>query len=190
MDRCLTLICRVGFLFACFLGGIYLGSRVEREPVILERCDTVVRVDTFFFNHFREVTKMVKDTIYITLPAREKPQSDTLAGPIPKGQPACSASGNKEKNEKSATVADSAIVALPRETVTIRDSLFVAQISGYNPRLDAIWITTPTTTIKAVRSEKKRQKWGIGINAGVGVVYNETGIHTGVGAMVGVSYNF
>lgn len=149
-------------VIACLVIGFGCGMRERRQqpPQEVTRIDTVFIYDTMRIDHFREVTKMVRDTVLIAV-------TDTVV-----------------QN-------DTVFARLPREEVTIKDSLFTAQISGVQPKLDWIELTLPTKviTLETVRREPS-SRWSLGATAGLGAVYNESGIHAGLGTAFGLSYRF
>ena len=75
-------------------------------------------------------------------------------------------------------------VPLIKQTVTYSDSTYKAVVSGYNPKLEYIE-TYNTTHYITEFVQKKKKKWGLGIQAGYGIGRN--GLQPYVG--VGVSYN-
>ena len=83
---------------------------------------------------------------------------------------------------------DTTYVPVPMENKIYEDTLFRAQVSGYNPNLDWIEIHQKTAYITNTIVQKKR--WSFSITAGPGVVYNQNGLHGGAAVVVGGSYNF
>lgn len=71
-------------------------------------------------------------------------------------------------------VHDTVAVYLPRETRVYEDSLYRAEVSGYQPSLDRIDIFTQTQVVtkETVRTVKRRTHWGLGVSAGYGVAIN------------------
>lgn len=84
-----------------------------------------------------------------------------------------------------AAPADSAEVVLPVEQKHYRGNEYEAWVSGYHPQLDSISIynrMTETTITKIGR----KNRWGIGINAGIGITPRGAAPYIGIG----VSYSF
>lgn len=82
---------------------------------------------------------------------------------------------------------DTIEVALPRETVTYRDSTYLARVSGYRPALDYIEVYQRTVSeVQRVEVTKSRN-WAFGLQAGVGAVSGfrefrpELGYYIGIG---------
>lgn len=75
-------------------------------------------------------------------------------------------------------------VYLPITQKVYRDSLYTAYVSGYRAKLDSIEVYGRTNTI-TIRERAKRNRWGLGVQAGYGVAGNRAGPYVGVG----VSYN-
>lgn len=178
----------IAFALAAYLSGYVTGcGRHKAERTVEVRRDTVTVYDTVRLDHFREVTKTVTDTVWISVASKESPSDSILLHFADSRQTSAASDGNTGLQLDSNIVS----VGLPHEQITVRDSLFTAQISGFRPHLDWIQLTTPTKVITAVERPKTTQRrWGFGITAGAGTVWNEEGIHTGLGAMVGVQYRF
>ncbi len=84
---------------------------------------------------------------------------------------------------------DTLYIDLPREERVYRDSLYMAVVSGFRPSLDRIDIYR-TEKIVTMTVYKER-KWGIGVAAGPSALIDFGGkAHLGIGATVGVRYNF
>lgn len=81
------------------------------------------------------------------------------------------------------TVHDSVMVSVPIMQKEYKDSTYHAWISGYQPNLDSIYIYRPTTHI--IQTISKQKRWGLGVQAGLGVTANKIQPYIGVG----VSYN-
>lgn len=81
-------------------------------------------------------------------------------------------------------VADSVEVIVPITQKMYAGSTYRAYVSGYNPRLDSIFVYAPTKYVTTVVKEKPK-RWAIGVQAGCG--YSRGGISPYVG--IGVSYN-
>lgn len=79
------------------------------------------------------------------------------------------------------------LVFLPREYMVYKDSTYRAVVSGVQPRLDSIEIYRPTITNTITKTvvQKKKTRWGIGLQAGYG--FDGKKLRPYVGA--GVQYN-
>lgn len=87
---------------------------------------------------------------------------------------------------------DTEYIQLPRTTVTVQDSLFTAQISGFEPQLD--WIDINTTskviTLETVRYEPQK-RWSFGVTVGPSALITPKGnIYGGLGVTAGVQFRF
>ena len=89
-------------------------------------------------------------------------------------------------------VADTLMIALPREVKTYGDSTYSATISGIDPRLENIEIYRKLETqIVTVTQAQKPPRWGLGVAAGPGVLIDTRGhVHGGLGVSVGIRYSF
>lgn len=89
-------------------------------------------------------------------------------------------------------VADTLMIALPREVKTYGDSTYSATISGIDPRLENIEIYRKLETqIVTVTQVQKPHRWGLGVVAGPGVLIDTRGrVHGGMGVSVGIRYSF
>lgn len=79
------------------------------------------------------------------------------------------------------------LVFLPREYMVYKDSTYRAVVSGVQPRLDSLEIYRPTITNTITKTvvQKKKTRWGIGLQAGYG--FDGKKLRPYVGA--GVQYN-
>lgn len=84
---------------------------------------------------------------------------------------------------------DSISVTLPITQKVYKDSTYEAWVSGYTPSLDSIRIfqpkTTITNTITNTEVRYKQKRWGLGVQAGIGVTPSKIEPYIGVG----VTYN-
>lgn len=89
-------------------------------------------------------------------------------------------------------VADTLMIALPREVKTYGDSTYSATISGIEPLLENIEIYRKLETqIVTVTQVQKPPRWGLGVVAGPGVLIDTRGrLHGGLGVSIGVRYSF
>ena len=90
-------------------------------------------------------------------------------------------------------VHDTLYISLPRQMRVYEDSLYRAEVSGYEPSLDRIEIYAPTRVVTKTEQQvvhvKKPSRWGMGVQVGYGInIYNgipQCAPYVGVG----VSYN-
>lgn len=80
-------------------------------------------------------------------------------------------------------------VEIPITQKMYQDSTYQAWVSGYHPALDSIRIfqpvTTITRTITNTEVKYKTKRWGLGVQAGIGITPNKVEPYIGVG----VTYN-
>lgn len=86
-------------------------------------------------------------------------------------------------------ITDSITVEIPITQKVYEDSVYQAWVSGYKPSLDSIKVfqsvTTITHTITNTEIRYKTKRWGIGVQAGIGVTPNKVEPYIGIG----VTYN-
>lgn|SRR5574344_1211417 len=80
-------------------------------------------------------------------------------------------------------------IFLHKETKIYQDSLYTAQISGYQPTLDWIDIRTVTHYITRTQPVYVRKRWGIGVTAGYGAGVVNGKIYGIPYIGIGISYN-
>lgn len=83
-------------------------------------------------------------------------------------------------------VRDSVTVPIPITQKVYKDSAYTAYVSGFMQNLDSLKVyqrTVTNTTIQYVPSKPKR--WGLGIQAGMGMTPQKIGPYIGIG----ISYN-
>lgn len=84
---------------------------------------------------------------------------------------------------------DSVAVEIPITQKMYQDSTYQAWVSGYHPALDSIRIFQPVTTITHTITNTevryKMKRWGIGVQAGIGITPNKVEPYIGVG----ITYN-
>jgi opacity protein-like surface antigen len=85
---------------------------------------------------------------------------------------------------------DTLYVVLDREQVMWEDSLSRVYASGIMPEIDSVqhFVTERVITKEVVVPKVRRTRWGIGINAGYGVMIGDQ-VRTAPYIGVGVSYN-
>lgn len=82
---------------------------------------------------------------------------------------------------------DTTYVALQFEKIEYADSTYNAVVSGYEPKLESISVYPKTAYI--MNTVVERRHWGASVTAGPAVVYNGKW-YAGLGAAIGLSYNF
>lgn len=84
---------------------------------------------------------------------------------------------------------DSITVEIPITQKVYQDSTYQAWVSGYKPSLDSIRIfqpiTTITRTITNTEAKYKSKRWGVGVQAGLGITPTKVEPYIGIG----VTYN-
>ena len=86
---------------------------------------------------------------------------------------------------------DTTYIVLYREQKYYRGDGYEAWISGYRPQLDSCRVFPETKYVtKTVQDMRKPTRWGIGLQAGYGVVVSSGQIRAFPYIGVGVSYNF
>lgn len=88
-------------------------------------------------------------------------------------------------------VHDTVRVYLPREVKVYEDSLYRAEVSGYQPNLDKIDIYQQTQIITrdVTQVVKKKTRWGVGLQVGYGATYYDGRLRGSPYVGVGVSWN-
>ena len=86
---------------------------------------------------------------------------------------------------------DTVRVYLPREVKVYEDSLYRAEVSGYQPSLDKIDIYQQTQIITrdVTQVVKKKTRWGVGLQVGYGATYYDGRLRGSPYVGVGVSWN-
>lgn len=165
----IKLYARIGGIFIVFLLaviGLFSIDRCNRKKDLLP--ETVIQVDTIYLRDTIRIVKPVPqrintvDTFRIVL-------KDTI----------------REK--------DTVYLNLPREQKIYREENFHAWISGYRPALDSIHIfrnTHQVITSTTIRQKpQKPRRWGIGIQAGYGLTYQQNTIQPVPYIGIGLSYH-
>lgn len=87
------------------------------------------------------------------------------------------------------TVNDTILVEIPITQKVYEDSLYKAWVSGYKPSLDSLVLFQPkeviTEQVFVPKIERKKARWGIGIQVGYGTDFQEFSPYIGIG----VHYN-
>ena len=90
-------------------------------------------------------------------------------------------------------VTDTLVVELPREVRVYSDSLYYAEVSGYDPSLDYLELYQQqriiTQTVTETVSVPVRKRWGVGVQVGYGIGTHAGTVYTTPYVGVGLSYN-
>ena len=126
-----------------------------------------VKVDTLF----------VYGTIFVEKPVIKKVEIiDTLLLPVP--------------ITDTLMLHDTVLVHLPIEQRQYSDPRYTAWVSGYRPQLDSIHIYQRTEYInKEIKTVTKPKRWGIGLQAGYGVLLHNGQVFPAPYIGVGLSYS-
>ena len=122
--------------------------------------DTVCIRDTFFI---KEVVPTATDSAIVGYVVDRVPVLDNR---IVDSIPAIDSHVVERVPTLDSARIDSVDVVLPVVQKTYRNDLYRAYISGYNPRLDSLFIAQPTSTVR-IRDKPKR--WSVGPYVGVDV---------------------
>lgn len=159
MTKTATFILRVVILATLLVVAFYHGRRTA-PPAIVERCDTLCYFDTIKKLTPVYITKRVRDTILVPVPA------DTV------------------------TLHDSIFFALPREERVYADSSYYAVVSGFRPSLDTLIIHQPAMIItRTEAAEPSRLSLGLTIGPSV-IVAGDSRILAGFGVTAGLHFRF
>lgn len=164
-----------------FLGGclttvvVLAGSALifrdcNNAPVITQTEDTVeIKKDTIpvFID-----TPIPRDSTVLRYETIKVPVYDTIQAPI-----------------ADTLGYDSIAIEIPITQKMYEDSTYQAWVSGYKPMLDSIRIFQPVTTITHTVTNTevryKTKRWGVGVQAGIGVTPTKVEPYIGIG----VTYN-
>ena len=174
----LLLIAGVGFVLG--LGYGRRTARNEPETPIISKADTSSSVEPFEVEGPKIKDSTVIHHVYVKvkIDQRDSAFMTTLNG------------------------SDSVRVEMPIERkIYQEDSLYRAVVSGprigkAGPSLDSLMIFAKTTTITVTNTVPEyipapRRRWSFGITAGPSVLATPSGqVHAGLGASVGLTYNF
>lgn len=90
-------------------------------------------------------------------------------------------------------VTDTIVVELPREVRVYEDSLYYAEVSGYQPSLDYLELYQQdrviTRDVTQVVEVKKAARWGVGVQVGYGIGTHAGTVYTTPYVGVGLSWN-
>lgn len=173
----------IAFFGVLFLGAV-LGNSFAKRRADCGKCPTVT--DTTY------ITKVEHDTTYLDrpVPVASKQLKDSI-------RILASLNGyyvslidsllDEIGNPPMDTIVE---ITLPREQKEYKDSTYHAWVSGYDPALDSLRVYNKTVyqTI-TVHERPQPKRWGIGIQAGVGVGVHDNSVFTTPYIGVGVTYN-
>lgn len=143
-------------IFMLLLG--YTLGGYHASQGISSSTETIIRTDTI-----RDTIPEVRDSIVVRWKIVRVPSVDTITNELH----------------------DSVYVQLPITQKEYADSNYHAWVSGFEPKLDSLYVfpkTIITTNTKVVNA---RKPWGVGVQLGVGTYNGKVSPYIGVG----VSYN-
>ena len=129
--------------------------------------DTVTYVDTIKYKMPVPVDSVVLRYVYETIPNKQD-----------------SANSNSSSIQIVETTPDSTTISIPITQTEYKNKDYRAWVSGYNAKLDSIWVFPKQTTITQTY-KSKQWRWGLGVQAGVTVLNNKVYPYVGLG----ISYN-
>ena len=147
----------------------------------------IVNAIGYFVNEYRNAhpsemkvkvdTMFVYDTIFVEKPVIKKVEIiDTLLLPVP--------------ITDTLMLHDTVFVHLPIEQRQYSDPRYTAWVSGYRPQLDSIQIYQTTEYItKEIKMVTKPKRWGLGLQAGYGVLLHNGQVFPAPYIGVGLSYS-
>lgn len=146
------------FCAICFIAGMFFALKMGKKST-----STIVTVK--------------HDTVLVTKPVAISHTVDT----------------NKVKiiyreNKDTLKVCDTIekVIYLPRERLVYKDSTYRAVVSGVQPSLDSITVYKSTVYKTITNTVIKRNKFGLGVQAGYGVTGSKLEPYIGIG----ITYNF
>ena len=158
---------------------LFVGQELEIRHLRKEKSELEAILGSF---SSKADTLLIRDTIRVSGPketAKPRPTHDTLYVPV--------------TDTLLLAKTDTLYLPLPREQREYGDTTYRAWVSGVSPRLDSILVFPTTTIITKPTPVFKRQKWGIGVQGGVGAVQpfkGEFDPQVGYYLGVGVHYSF
>ena len=147
------------FCAICFIAGMFFALKMGKKStstIVTVKHDTVLVTKPVAISHTVDTVNKVK-IVY-----REK--KDTLK--------TC------DTIEK--------IIYLPRERLVYKDSTYRAVVSGVQPSLDSITIYKSTVYKTITNTVIRRNKFGLGVQAGYGITGTKLEPYIGIG----ITYNF
>lgn len=158
-------IAGVVIVFMLAIAGIYSIGRCSRNQV--PDAKIIVQVDTLYLHDTIRIVKPVP-VITRTIDTFLVAVTDTF------------------------WIKDTVYLNLPREQKIYREKNFRAWISGYRPALDSIHIfrnTHQIITSTTIHQKQKPRRWGIGIQAGYGLTYDQKTFKPAPYIGIGLSYH-
>lgn len=76
---------------------------------------------------------------------------------------------------------DSLLVSVPIGQKRYGDSTYTAWVSGYEAKLDSIFVYPRREVITVTRTERREKRWGVGVQAGLGFAGRDVRPYVGVG---------
>ena len=147
----------------CFKIGKHEGYRngyKDGQEVVVNKTDTIWKTDTHYIDNPIEVIRWKDKLVYV-------PVTDSVI----------------------IHQHDTTYVALEFEKVEYADSTYKAVVSGFQPKLD--WIEVYPKTAYITNTIVERRHFGASVTAGPAVVWSFNGkVYAGLGAAIGLSYNF
>lgn len=167
----------VGLLLGGIIGyGVF--GRGKATDYVSER-DTSTYIDTIPYYHPVPKDSAVIRYVTRTLPVKRRDSSTTNKSDTFLAE--------NYAHNPSDNIRDSAAVVIPITQKRYEGDDYRAYVSGYEPRLDSIFVF-PKTTVIHERSYKPPNKWHIGITGGYGYGFKskQAGPYIGIGITYGI----
>ncbi len=176
MNRRTTLAAIIGMLCGMIAGGIAVKAVKGAGADMV--CDTVTVVETCIYKEpaAKDSVRTQYVTRYLPVVRHDTIMPDRYAQENGEAVPPLLLSDER----------DSAAVEIPIMQKCYESDAYRAYVSGYEARLDSIFVFAPTTTIRT-RERKPPGKWHIGITGGFGYGFNQQRVEPFVG--VGITYS-
>ena len=180
----------VAVLAASIAMNVWFWTSEPEIETILKR-DTVWR-DTVIHDPAPAETINTGRVVYIRVPVKsgggltgDSPRCATIVaqtGTVPMARP-------MDQNAGTVPMAreDSIDVPIPIVQKRYEDSLYTAWVSGFEPKLDSIWLYTPeiqTTAIKTVYEPTPLLTLGVQVGGGYGLIHRQPDIYVGIGGQI------
>jgi len=127
--------------------------------------------------------------------APQEPRVDTLLvfDTITLEKPVFTRTHTRDTIYITLTERDTVYLALPREVRVYEDSLYRAEISGFQPNLERIDIYAPVRTVTTTRTQiqtvHQPTRWGIGVQVGYGMTLQGGNVRTSPYVGLGIHYS-
>ena len=153
-----------------FLGGCLTATIVlAGTAYLLHKCQSSSSVV-----ETKETTEIIRDTIPVF-----------YSSPIPKDSTVIRYETITVPIADTTKAVDKIQAEIPITQKMYKDSTYQAWVSGYNPSLDSIKVFQPVTTINRTITNTevryKTKRWGVGIQAGIGITPTKIEPYLGVG---------